>query len=91
LIYHCDSLVFEFLKPVLYHPHTVKGIGGCARAIAPRVGVVVWLVLHLIVQGLGEFLAPRAGLEPATKRLTAAHSTIELPGNEYLSATAQIR
>jgi hypothetical protein len=36
-------------------------------------------------------LAPRAGLEPATKRLTAAHSTIELPGNEYLSAIAQIR
>ena len=26
-------------------------------------------------------LAPRAGLEPATKRLTAAYSTIELPGN----------
>ena len=26
-------------------------------------------------------MAPRAGLEPATKRLTAAHSTIELPGN----------
>ena len=26
-------------------------------------------------------LAPRAGLEPATMRLTAAHSTIELPGN----------
>ena len=36
-------------------------------------------------------LAPRAGLEPATKRLTAAYSTIELPGNEYLSATAQVR
>ena len=40
---------------------------------------------------LDKFQAPRAGLEPATKRLTAAHSTIELPGNEYLSATAQIR
>ena len=36
------------------------------------------------------FVAPRAGLEPATKRLTAAHSTIELPGNEYSSATTQI-
>ncbi len=36
-------------------------------------------------------LAPRTRLEPATKRLTAAHSTIELPGNEYLNATAQIR
>jgi hypothetical protein len=38
-----------------------------------------------------EFQAPRAGLEPATKRLTAAHSTIELPGNEYLRTNAQIR
>ncbi len=26
-------------------------------------------------------MAPRAGLEPATKRLTAACSTTELPGN----------
>ena len=32
-------------------------------------------------------MAPRAGLEPATKRLTAAHSTVELPGNEYLGAS----
>ena len=28
-------------------------------------------------------MAPRAGLEPATKRLTAACSTTELPGNKY--------
>ncbi len=28
-----------------------------------------------------EMLAPRAGLEPATERLTAACSTTELPGN----------
>ncbi len=28
-----------------------------------------------------EEVAPRAGLEPATKRLTAACSTTELPGN----------
>ncbi len=27
-------------------------------------------------------VAPRAGLEPATKRLTAACSTTELPGND---------
>ncbi len=28
-------------------------------------------------------MAPRAGLEPATERLTAACSTTELPGNNY--------
>jgi hypothetical protein len=30
-------------------------------------------------------LAPRGGLEPPTKRLTAAYSTIELPGNPWPS------
>ena len=29
-------------------------------------------------------LAPRAGLEPATFRLTAERSTIELPGNVFI-------
>jgi hypothetical protein len=29
-------------------------------------------------------LAPRVGFEPTTKRLTAAYSTIELPGKSYL-------
>jgi hypothetical protein len=37
-----------------------------------------------------DFVAPRAGLEPATKRLTAAHSTIELPGNKNLGATTRV-
>ena len=30
---------------------------------------------------VGECLAPRAGFEPATNRLTAGCSTTELPGN----------
>ena len=34
-----------------------------------------------VVFTTGFFLAPRAGLEPATTRLTAECSTIELPGN----------
>ena len=36
------------------------------------------------------FVAPRAGLEPATKRLTAAHSTVELPGNKNLGVTTRV-
>ena len=40
----------------------------------------------ILIDEYGEFvrkqkMAPRAGLEPATKRLTAACSTTELPGN----------
>ena len=33
-----------------------------------------------------EVLAPRAGLEPATNRLTAGYSTIELPGSATRTA-----
>ena len=54
----------------------------------------VSLLVATLFDDLGfkmNFLAPRAGLEPATKRLTAAHSTIELPGNEYFRAIARIR
>ena len=32
------------------------------------------------------YLAPRAGFEPATNRLTAGCSTAELPGNSLLGA-----
>jgi hypothetical protein len=35
-------------------------------------------------------LAPRVGLEPTTKRLTAAHSTIELPGNKNLGVITRV-
>jgi hypothetical protein len=34
---------------------------------------------------LSIYMAARAGLEPATKRLTAARSTTELPGNGALN------
>ncbi len=44
-----------------------------------------WVLSIGLPASLNLSLAPRAGLEPATKRLTAAHSTIELPGNEYLA------
>ena len=93
MIYHCNSLVFELLKLVLYHPHTVKGIGGaCGIWIQGKSELFKGnYPCRVIMKILDKFQAPRAGLEPATKRLTAAHSTIELPGNEYLSATAQIR
>jgi hypothetical protein len=33
-----------------------------------------------------KFLAPRAGFEPATNRLTAGCSTTELPGNNTVLA-----
>jgi hypothetical protein len=35
----------------------------------------------MVQPSLSQSLAPRAGLEPATFRLTAERSTIELPGN----------
>ena len=59
-------------------------------AQVPRVGLglpcaggegVRFEVICIVVRV--EYLAPRAGLEPATKRLTAAHSTVELPGNAF--------
>src|SRR5437764_9896292 len=37
---------------------------------------------------LSECLAPRAGFEPATNRLTAGCSTTELPGNTEAPAAA---
>lgn len=39
------------------------------------------LALLILYQEKMKKMAPRAGLEPATKRLTAACSTTELPGN----------
>jgi hypothetical protein len=38
---------------------------------------------HLLYISTSFFAAPRAGLEPATLRLTVACSTIELPRNAY--------
>jgi hypothetical protein len=35
---------------------------------------------------LRDVVAPRAGFEPATNRLTAGCSTAELPGNSLLGA-----
>ena len=52
----------------------------------PAFGPHVALSAEQLRQTQDELQTPRAGLEPATKRLTAAHSTIELPGNECLSA-----
>jgi hypothetical protein len=50
------------------------------------------LELHLKLYGrkIGEVfdLAPRAGFEPATNRLTAGCSTAELPGKSLLASSA---
>ena|SRR5581483_1530416 len=39
-------------------------------------------IVYRIAEVCGTVVAPRAGFEPATNRLTAGCSTTELPGNE---------
>src|SRR5271155_5340984 len=62
-----------------------------ADCCQPRCQVAVWLFGWLEAFGLSACfsLAPRAGFEPATNRLTAGCSTTELPGNGAEAAWAE--
>ncbi len=42
-----------------------------------------------LLYGIRKEMAPRAGFEPATNRLTAGCSTAELPGNDAQSLTKE--
>src|SRR6266567_4665329 len=52
----------------------------CCPSAAPVIGRPYWPYRKYLI-----YLAPRAGFEPATNRLTAGCSTAELPGKSLLA------
>ena len=74
----------EFLRPITILERTLFLMGDrFCRPVYPMLYLGPEITFLYVAKSL-IYLAPRAGFEPATNRLTAGCSTAELPGNSLL-------